>query len=52
MAIYDILDFGATGDGHTNDAHAIQQAIDTCTASGGGTVLLPAATPTFPAPSF
>jgi len=42
MAIYNVLDFGAKGDGHDNDAHAIQRAIDTCTASGGGTVLLPA----------
>ena len=42
MAIYNILDFGALGDRRTNDAPAIQRAIDACTAAGGGTVLLPA----------
>jgi polygalacturonase len=42
MSTYNILDFGALGDGHTNDAPAIQKAIDTCSTSGGGTVLLPA----------
>ena len=38
---YDITRFGAVGDGVTNDAVAIQQAIDRCTAEGGGVVLVP-----------
>ncbi len=42
MSTYNILDFGAAGNGQTNDAPAIQQAIDTCTSGGGGTVLFPA----------
>ena len=38
---YDILTFGAKGDGMTDDAVAIQKAIDHCSAEGGGVVLLP-----------
>ena len=38
---YDILTFGAKGDGVTDDAVAIQKAIDCCSAEGGGVVLLP-----------
>ncbi len=40
--LYNILDFGAKGDGTTNDADAIQQAINHCNETGGGTVLVPA----------
>ncbi len=39
--IYNVLDFGAAGDGCTNDRAAIQAAIDKCAAAGGGRVLLP-----------
>ncbi|MBB6144077.1 hypothetical protein HNQ77_002029 [Silvibacterium bohemicum] len=36
--------FGAKGDGQTKDTAALQQAIDSCAAAGGGTVLIPAGT--------
>ncbi len=38
---WNILSFGAVGDGVTKCTEAIQSAIDTCSASGGGTVLVP-----------
>ena len=38
---YNVLQFGAAGDGMTNDTAAIQTAIDTCHAAGGGRVVLP-----------
>ena len=34
--------FGAKCDGTTNDASAIQSAIDACNESGGGQVIVPA----------
>ena len=42
--IYSIADFGAAGDGVTMDTGAIQQAIDTAYADGGGDVVMPAGT--------
>lgn len=41
MTVFNVLDFKALGDGVTNDAKAIQEAIDLCSKKGGGTVLLP-----------
>ena len=38
---YNILTFGAKGDGVTDDAVAIQKAIDRCSTEGGGVVLFP-----------
>lgn len=40
--VYDVTAYGAKGDGTTDDAAAIQQAIDACTQAGGGQVYLPA----------
>ena len=39
---FNIRDFGAVGNGTTNDALAIQAAIDVAHDNGGGTVLVPA----------
>lgn len=39
--IFNVLDYQAVGDGNHNDTSAIQSAIDSCTESGGGRVILP-----------
>ena len=36
-----VRDFGAVGNGRTNDTDAINHAIEKCTASGGGDVVFP-----------
>jgi polygalacturonase len=38
---YDVKAFKAKGDGKANDTGAVQQAIDSCSKAGGGTVVFP-----------
>jgi polygalacturonase len=40
-AIYNVRDYGAKADKTTNDAAAIQAAMDACTRGGGGDVVVP-----------
>ena len=40
--MYNILDYGAIGDGKTLNTNAIQEAVNKCAEAGGGTVYIPA----------
>lgn len=42
MSDYNVLDYGAIGNGTTLDTQAIQAAIDACASAGGGRVIIPA----------
>jgi parallel beta-helix repeat protein len=44
MATFNVKDFGAKGNGSSNDTLAIQKAIDAAAAAGGGQVYLPEGT--------
>ena len=43
-AVYNVRNFGATGDGKTVDTPAINKAIEAVAAAGGGTLVFPAGT--------
>lgn len=48
--LFSVMDYGAVGDGLTDDRDAIQQAIDAVMARGGGVVICPCATYALAAP--
>lgn len=44
MPVYDVTEYGAKGNGKTDNAEAFQKTIDDCSENGGGTVLVPKGT--------
>ncbi|MBN1867645.1 glycoside hydrolase family 28 protein [Candidatus Sumerlaeota bacterium] len=40
--VFNVVDYGAVGDGQTENTEAIHRAIDACVQAGGGTVWVPA----------
>jgi polygalacturonase len=40
-AVFNIKDYGASGDGRTLDTKGINKAVEACVKAGGGTVLVP-----------
>ncbi len=44
MPAFDVKEFGAKGDGKTQEAEAIRKAMDAASTAGGGTVYFPAGT--------
>ena len=45
--MFNVRDFGAVGDGATNDYQAVQDALDAAASAGGGTVYFPRSTGTY-----
>jgi hypothetical protein len=43
-SVFNVIDYGATGDGVTDDSTAIQRAIDTAEAEGAGEIFFPVGT--------
>ena len=41
MKLFNVVDYGAVGDGKTDNAETIQKAIDDCSAYKNGTVFFP-----------
>ncbi len=42
VTVFNVKEYGAVGDGNSNDTTAVQEAIEACVDSGGGTVIFPA----------
>jgi polygalacturonase len=40
-SVFNVLDYGARGDGISDDTTPVQKAVDACVANGGGQVVLP-----------